>query len=345
MDFSRPDNARKINRIKVLNALRKGEKSRAELSRELGINKVSISEITDALINEGLIESGEKDNTTSGRPSTKLRVTRTKGRVFSFVLSSSTVTASASNPLGQVLRFERFPKDENMLRCISSFVKKLLSDNTIVYGVTIISRNPKELDESIFPWPVIYSSLSEAQARAEMEVEKEEKRLYISWGDSIEGAYEDKFLRYIPSIAHMKVTKGIACSCGRDGCLEAAVSGKRLKALSGITQYRKLLLEEKGIATLEDVIPLLAFALSEAVQALGAESVVITGEMEALDEKMYETLNNKLSSYLPPDRKVRVTRAKRGDNATIEGAGIIALDKFFYHSDTLEKLNSLQTEF
>lgn len=85
MDFSRPDNARKINRLKVLNALRKGDLSRAELSREIVLNKVSISEITDALIKEGLIESGMKDMSTQGRPSTKLSIAKKNGRVFSFV--------------------------------------------------------------------------------------------------------------------------------------------------------------------------------------------------------------------------------------------------------------------
>ena len=55
MDFSRPDNARKINRLKVLDALRKRDMSRAELSRELVINKVSVSEITDSLIKEGFV--------------------------------------------------------------------------------------------------------------------------------------------------------------------------------------------------------------------------------------------------------------------------------------------------
>lgn len=345
MDFSRPDNARKINRIKVLNALRKGNLSRAELSRELVINKVSISEITDALIKEGLIESGEKDNTTSGRPSTKLGIARTKGRVFSFVISSATVTASASNLMGQVLRFERFPKDENMLSTVSSFVKKMIADNPTVYGVTIISNNRDELPSSFFPWPVIYSSLVEAQSRAEMETEKKEKRLYISWGDIIEGAYQEKFLHYIPSFGHMKVASGIRCKCGCDGCLDAVASGTRLKEMTGITQYRRLTSEEKGLIAIDDVSSYLAFALSEAVQALGAESVVLTGEMAAIPDDLCASISDKLRSSIPLTREVKVTKAIRGDKATLEGAGIIALDRFFYHSDILEKLNDLQSEF
>ena len=97
MDFSRPDNARKINRLKVLDALRKKDMSRAELSRELLINKVSVSEITDALIKEGFVYSGPLDNNTQGRPATILSIEKNGGRVFSFIFSYSNVVASASD--------------------------------------------------------------------------------------------------------------------------------------------------------------------------------------------------------------------------------------------------------
>ena len=212
MDFSRPDNARKINKLKVLNALRRGSLSRAELSRELIINKVSISEITDSLIKDGLIESGEKDMSTSGRPSTKLSIKKNGGRVFSFVFSQSTVTAAASNLIGQVLRFERFPKDENMINQIASFINKMTADNPIVYGVTIVSENKDEVPSSAFPWPVTYSSHVISQAKAEEEYTKREKCLYVSWSDSIEAAYKNEILFSIPTFGHMKVTNGITCS-------------------------------------------------------------------------------------------------------------------------------------
>ena len=68
MDFSRPDNARAINRLKVLSAIREHEvMTRAELSRLLLINKVSISEIVDNLIKQDLVKEGEKVFPDSGR--------------------------------------------------------------------------------------------------------------------------------------------------------------------------------------------------------------------------------------------------------------------------------------
>ena len=341
MDFSRPDNARTINRLKVLNALRKGDLSRAELSRELVINKVSISEITDALLKEGLIENGERDNTTQGRPSTKLTIAKKKGRVFSFIFSSSTVTASASNLSGQVLRFERFPKDDNMINQIASFIRKMTSDDPVVYGVTIVGSED-EVPASAFPWPVTYTSAAVAQARAEMEGKKMEKTLFVSWGDEIEAAYEEKFLHYMPSFGHMKVSSGVTCSCGGNGCLSAVASGKRIKSMTGISQYRRLTTEEKGIIAIDDTLRDMALALAEAVQALGAESVVITGELSVMSDDLYASLNDKLRMMLPPQREVKVLKSAKGDRSALEGAGIIALDEFFYHSEQLEKLNEIQ---
>ena len=56
MEFSRPDNAREINRFRVLNALRSEPGlTRAALSAKLSLNKVSMSEIIQAFIGEGVV--------------------------------------------------------------------------------------------------------------------------------------------------------------------------------------------------------------------------------------------------------------------------------------------------
>ncbi len=341
MDFSKPDNARKINRLKVLNALRKEPLSRAELSRALSINKVSISEIMESLINEGLVENKEKDTTTSGRPSTKLTIRKNNGRVFSFVFTSLTVTVAASNLLGNILRFERFPRGAETLNQIKSFLKKMTLDSPIVYGVTVVSREKEPIERSFFPWPVIYSSFSSAEARAEMDDEEKKKTLFLSWGETIEAQYENT---YIPTFGHMKVSSSVLCSCGAIGCLEAICSGLRLKELTGIGNIRKLTTDESGIRALEEASKHIAFALSEAVQAIGAERVVITGELSSLPKSIYSSINDNLKMALPPDREsVTVYKSTHGEASALEGAGIIALDEFFYHSALLNKLKSIES--
>lgn len=69
INFSKPENARLINRLKVINALRQTEGlSRAQLARELGINKVSMGEIVQSLVDEGVISEGTKQQVQVGRP-------------------------------------------------------------------------------------------------------------------------------------------------------------------------------------------------------------------------------------------------------------------------------------
>lgn len=75
LNFSRPENARQINRLRVLNALRENEGvSRAQLARILGINKVSMGEIVQALISEGSVIEGSKQAVQAGRPGTTLSI-------------------------------------------------------------------------------------------------------------------------------------------------------------------------------------------------------------------------------------------------------------------------------
>ncbi len=343
MDFSRPDNARKINRLKVLDALRKRDMSRAELSRELLINKVSVSEITDALIKEGFVAQGPLDNSTQGRPATILSIEKNGGRVFSFIFSSSNVVASASDLKGNVLRYERFPNDDSLGEYIGSFVKKMTQDNPRVFGVTVIGTE-NDIPKDVFPWPVIYKTKAEAQAKGEMGGRDDLKNtLFVSWGDEIEASWPKGGVLSIPSFGHMKVTKGIKCSCGGDGCLSAVASGRVIKETTGINQYRRLLTEEKGLLAVDDVSSAMAFALSEALQATGADSVMITGEMSNMPKDLYASVEDKMRMALPPERRsATVIKSEKADKALLEGAGLIALDEFFYHREILDKLYQIQ---
>lgn len=343
MDFSRPDNARKINRLKVLGALRKRDLSRAELSRELVINKVSVSEITDSLIKEGFVASGPLDNTTSGRPATILSIEKNGGRVFSFIFSDTNVIASASDLKGNVLRYERFPNDEALGDYIGSFLKKMTQDGARVFGVTVIGSE-KDIPSDVFPWPVIYRGRAEAMAKGEMEGRDDlSSTLFVSWGDEIEGCWPRGGVFSIPSFGHIKVTKGIECRCGGDGCLSCVASGRVIKEKTGISQYRRLLSEEKGLVAIDDISSAMAFALSQAVQATGAEKVMITGEMSLMPKDLYASIEDKMKMTLPPNRRsVRIIKSEKGDKALLEGAGLIALDQFFYHREILEKLNEIQ---
>ncbi len=110
MIFSDPKTARIINRLRVLNCIQqRGTISRADLSRELVINKVSISEIADMLIREGLIEEAGKVSGAVGRKPTLLRICREAAFVLAIDIGLKNTTLGIGNLMGELVRFERRP--------------------------------------------------------------------------------------------------------------------------------------------------------------------------------------------------------------------------------------------
>lgn len=338
MDFSKPDNARKINKLKVLNCLRKGKLSRAELSRELLLSKVSISEIVDSLFKDGLIENAEKDMFTTGRPATKLQIKKDSGRVFAIEIKKNTISVSISDMLGRPLRFERFPRSESMWDDILSTIKKLALDNRI-YGVCFVLSEEIEIPDLPFDYTITTPAIAQAKAEINLAEASLEDFYFVSWSENIEAVFYHGTFIGIPSFAHIKVTNNAPCDCGGNGCLEAVSAGYRLKEITGVRNLRDLIDTDELKESAKKVV----FALSQAVQATNAKAVMMTGELSQLPDEIYATMQNRLTLSLPPARdSVFIYRSQCGERGSREGAGILALDKFFYHTELINALSILE---
>ena len=182
MDFSRPDNARRINRLKVLSELRKGTCSKAELSRRLDINKVSIGEICDKMIKEGLIEETGREQTAQGRPGTLLSINSKAGRVFSIEEGRKAFSVAVSDLQGRILRYERLPKGESFQDDIQKLIRKMSAGDAVIYGAAIASDYDTKIN---LPFPSVRISRAEAEAEAEVaRLGDLESFLFISWSDT-----------------------------------------------------------------------------------------------------------------------------------------------------------------
>ncbi|MDP3208573.1 MAG: helix-turn-helix domain-containing protein, partial [Rhodoglobus sp.] len=73
-----PEHARGHNRSLVLQTLyRAGQQSRADLARETGLTRVTISDLVAELIADGLlIEQGQREDVRPGKPATLLDLDR-----------------------------------------------------------------------------------------------------------------------------------------------------------------------------------------------------------------------------------------------------------------------------
>ena len=102
-----PEHARNHNRSLVLQSLyRDGQASRADLARETGLTRVTISDLIGELIAEGLvIELGQRGDARPGKPAVLLDVNRAATQIIGVDLSEHAVFRGAVLDIdGQVLR-------------------------------------------------------------------------------------------------------------------------------------------------------------------------------------------------------------------------------------------------
>nr|WP_271178913.1 ROK family transcriptional regulator [Leifsonia poae] len=92
-----PEHARNHNRSLVLQTLyRAGQVSRADLARETGLTRVTISDLVAGLIAEGLVvELGQRDDSRPGKPAVLLDMNRATTQIIGIDLSEHSVFRGA----------------------------------------------------------------------------------------------------------------------------------------------------------------------------------------------------------------------------------------------------------
>ncbi|HEV2912504.1 MAG TPA: ROK family transcriptional regulator [Pyrinomonadaceae bacterium] len=131
---------RNINRQIVLNYVREREPiSRAEIAREMGLQRSTISTIVDQLQADGLIEEVGAGVSTGGRRPTLLRL-RTVGAVAIGVdITPSRTTIATSDLAGRVLQQEQFATNPDYPEMLSRVIER----------VRALSRSKKGMIESV----------------------------------------------------------------------------------------------------------------------------------------------------------------------------------------------------
>src|SRR3954462_7880955 len=92
-----PEHARSHNRSLVLQTLyRAGRRSRADLARETGLTRVTISDLVAELLTEGLVvELGQRESVRPGKPAVLLDINRAAYQMVGLDLSEHTTFRGA----------------------------------------------------------------------------------------------------------------------------------------------------------------------------------------------------------------------------------------------------------
>ena len=256
---------RDINSTLVLEAIiNQGSISRANIAKELGLTKATISAIVDNLIKKDFILEVGSDNTKLGRKPILLSINKNAGYIISIDIGVNEITAIQSNLTGQKLMLlaEKTPKNndevKNTLVGIINQIKQSVNPSPyglvgIALGIHGVVKNNKvfftpyynldEVDlanyiEDYFQTKVFLENEANLSVLGESMFLTEYKNIAnisvhsgVGLGLLIDGNLYTGFSGYAGEIGHTIVeSNGKTCPCGNHGCLEQYVSEQALLA-------------------------------------------------------------------------------------------------------------------
>ena len=309
-----PEHARGHNRALVLQTLyHSGSMSRADLSRETGLTRVTISDLVAEFIADGIIvELGIRETVGPGKPPILIDIDRAGHQIIGLDLSDAEVYRGAVLSLdGDVLERREVARPvqadgDAAYAAVRGLAQELVSLATAALlgvgigtpgivrpdGVVISSPNlgwtdfPLEAELSgDLGLPVIARNDANAAVLAEYtfgEARPDFMLIKIGYGVGaglIAGSQPLLGSRYAAGeIGHVVVGTdgGPHCVCGRDGCLEAWLSVSRLRdEIAADPGSRDAVLSDAGTR--------MGIAIAPIVTALDLSEVVLAGPVDLLD--------------------------------------------------------------
>lgn len=356
-----PEHARGHNRSLVLQTLyTQGAQSRADVARQTGLTRVTVSDLVAELIGEGLVvELGQREDARPGKPATLIDVDRTGFHIVALDLSEHTRFRGAVLDLdGGIVAQAGVALDgatgERAVELVLELLDGLLAlTNARVLGIGVGSPGVVEpngvvhsapnlgwtdlpLQERLaaaFHLPVHVANDANVAVLAEHASAPGDLILVkvghgvgaglIVGGRPVLGAGSAA-----GEIGHVVVGTdgGPRCACGKHGCLEAWLAVPRLSAeleRLGTTDAAASAREE----TLREAGRRLGIVLAPVVGALNLSEVVLSGPAELLDgpliEATVETLRNRTMAEHHRDLRLRMTA--HGQDIVLRGAAVMVL--------------------
>ncbi|MDE0572528.1 ROK family protein [Demequina sp. B12] len=354
----RPEHARRHNRALVLQSLYRADGlSRADVAREVGLTRVTISDLVSDLIEENLVvELGLRPDARPGKPATLLDINRTGFAIIGLDLSNNSVFRGVVTDLdgGVVERAEvsvRSMTGDEAVNAVFDLLADLIKRATApVIGIGIGSPGIVDLDGTVVSAPNLgWADVPLQQLVAErfdLPTQVANDANMAAQGErSFGGASPDMMLVRIGrgvgsgvvvgghlvygssfaagEIGHVVVGTdgGEECACGKAGCLETWLSSPHLESVAaeGDDEARNAALREAGER--------LGISLAPVVAALNLGEVVLAGPHNLLAgpllEGTSETLRSRTMAELHGDLTLRMTTL--GRDIVVLGAVVMVL--------------------
>ncbi|WP_309102149.1 ROK family transcriptional regulator [Microbacterium sp.] len=352
-----PEHARGHNRALVLQTLyHSGAMSRADLSRETGLTRVTISDLVAEFIADGIvIEMGIRETVGPGKPPILIDIDRVGHQIIGLDLSGPNVFSGAVLSLdGDVLERREvsrpdLPGTDAAYAATLELARSLVAASSqpllgvgigtpgVVRpdGVVLSSPNlgwtnfPLEAKLGVdLDLPVLARNDANAAVLAEYTFgEAKADFMLIKIGKGVGAGLITSSQPLLGSrfaageIGHVVVGTdgGPRCACGKEGCLEAWLSVSRLRAaVESAPEERSEILRDAGTR--------MAIAIAPIVAALDLSEVVLSGPADLLDgiliDAAIETLHARTLEGVFEDVLVRRTHQ---DDIVLRGAAVMVL--------------------
>jgi len=351
-----PEHARGHNRSLVLQTLfHQGAMSRADLSRETGLTRVTISDLVAELISDGYVaERGTREASGPGKPAILVDLDREGHRIVGLDLSNTDRFLGAVLTLdGEIVARHdvAVPADrDDILGVVTALARDLVADaHAPVLGIGVgtpgvVDDHGVVLTAPNFGWtgvdlegvlsgelglPVLVANDANAAVLAEYTFGgAPDDVLLVRVGRGVgsgllAGGQPMRGSRFAAGeIGHVTVGTdgGPECVCGKVGCLEAWLSVPSLeRRLAAAGADRD--------ATLRDAGERLGIALAPIVGALDLSEIVLSGPLELLDgalaQATVETLRARTLARFHDGVQVRMTA--QGEDIVLRGAAVMVL--------------------
>lgn len=351
-----PEHARAHNRSLVLQTLfHEGAMSRADLARETGLTRVTISDLVGELIDDGFVaEQGTREVSGPGKPAILIDLDRDVHRLIGIDLSGTDRILGAVFAIdGEVVSRSEvaMPQDiEGILTAVVELAAELVdSVSGPVLGVGvgtpgIVDDDGVVLTAPNFAWtrfdlrgilesrlhvPVLVANDANAAVLAEytfggagddvivVRVGRGVGSGLLAGGQPMRGGHFAA-----GEIGHVTVGTdgGPACVCGNVGCLEAWLAVPLLEArLSEPGADRDEVLRDAGAR--------LGIALAPIVGAMDLSEIILSGPPDLLDGALaratVETLRARTLAKFHDGVQVRMTA--QGQDIVLRGAAVMVL--------------------
>lgn len=360
-----PEHARRHNRSLVLQTLYStGPQSRADIARETGLTRVTVSDLVAELMEEGLvIELGQREDARPGKPATLIDVDRGAYRIVGIDVSGHRVLRGAVLDLsGTVLERAELPlggaTGERAFELVAELGARLIELATApVLGIGVGTpgvvdplgtvRSAPNLGWTDLPLqarlaarfglPVHATNDANAAVLAEHGASDVDDLMLVKIGHGV-GAGLIVGGRLVTGsgfasgeIGHVVVGTdgGPRCVCGKDGCLEAWLSVPRLTAqLDALGADGDDAAEASARAeVLGEAGRRLGIVLAPVVGALDLPEIVLSGPAHLLDGPLLEATVETLRTRTMAEqtRDLRLRMTAHGQDIVLRGAAVMVL--------------------